>query len=228
MKISRAGSKVFREVVGLVLPYFCSEERWVARALLSAVILIELATVGISLLINQWYARFYDALQNHNWQVFAHELAVFSVLAGSFVILAVYQLFLSQWLQIRWRAWMTQRLLRGWLDDAVPYRMQFANQRADNPDQRISDDIRLFVSQSLALGVGLFGSVVSLSSFVVVLWSLSNAATLALFGHVIVIPGYFVITAILYAAIGTLACCVCGRTPSKSLFFAPRRPSERD
>jgi putative ATP-binding cassette transporter len=91
----------FRKIAGLVLPYFCSEERWIARAFLSAVILIELATVGISVLINRWYARFYDALQNHNWRVFTHELGVFSILAGSAVVLAVYQLFLSQSLQIR-------------------------------------------------------------------------------------------------------------------------------
>jgi putative ATP-binding cassette transporter len=192
-----------RQIGELALPYFRSQERWAARGLLAAIVAIELATVAISVLINQWYARFYDALQNRDWDVFVHELGVFSVLAGAFVLFAVYQLYLNQWLQIRWRFWMTKALLRDWLEDAVPYRMQLSREHTDNPDQRIADDIQIFVSQTLSLGVGLIGSVVSLSSFVVILWMLSSDAPLTLFGHVIAVPGYLVLTALIYAVIGT-------------------------
>jgi putative ATP-binding cassette transporter len=211
-----------RQIVRLALPYFRSEERWIARALLAAVIAIELASVGITVLINQWYARFYDALQLHDWNAFTRQLVVFSALAGAFVGLAVYQLYLSQWLQIRWRSWMTEQLLDRWLDDAIPYRLQFSRQQSDNPDQRLSDDIRLFVSQTLTLGVGLLGSFVSLSSFVVILWSLSNRAPLSLFGHVIAIPGYLVVIALIYAVIGTLVTHWIGR-PLVALNFDQQR-----
>jgi putative ATP-binding cassette transporter len=110
---------------------------------------MELASVSITVLINAWYARFYNALQQRNASAFGHELLVFSLLAATFIALAVYQLYLSQWLQIRWRQWMTGEFLSVWLKDALPYRMQVGGEAPDNPDQRIAEDIRLFVSGTL-------------------------------------------------------------------------------
>ena len=107
------------QVARLALPYFRSEERWVAGSLLAAILAIELAQVGIAVLLNSWNARFYDALQHKDTSAFGHELVMFLLLAGSFILLAVYQLYLSQGLQIRWRQWLTNRLLHAWLHDAV-------------------------------------------------------------------------------------------------------------
>ena len=97
-------------------------------------------------------------------------------------MLKVYQLYLNQWLQVRWRRWMTQAYLRNWLDDANHYRMQLQGDAADNPDQRIAEDIQLFVVRTLRIGLGFLNSVVTILSFVVILWGLSNAAPLHLFG----------------------------------------------
>ena len=192
------------QVARLSLPYFRSEDRWAARGLLGAILFIELAQVGIALLLNSWNARFYDALQHKNASAFGYELLVFCALAGTFILLAVYQLYLSQGLQIRWRQWMTNRLLGSWLQNSTPYRMQLSSDCADNPDQRIAEDIKLFVSNTLSLGTGLLGAVVTLGSFIMILWGLSNAAPLTLFGQVLAIPGYLVWAAILYAVIGTV------------------------
>jgi putative ATP-binding cassette transporter len=191
------------QVARLSLPYFRSEDRWAGRSLLGAILAIELAQVGIAVLLNSWNARFYDALQHKNASAFGYELIVFSALAGSFILLAVYQLYLSQGLQIRWRQWMTNRLLGSWLNDSTPYRMQLSADCTDNPDQRIAEDIKLFVSNTLSLGTGLLGAVVTLGSFIVILWGLSSAAPLALFGHTLGIPGYLVWVAIVYAVAGT-------------------------
>src|SRR6476619_441867 len=191
------------QVARLSLPYFRSEDRWAGRGLLGAILAIELAQVGVAVLLNSWNARFYDALQNKNASAFGYELMVFSALAGSFILLAVYQLYLSQALQIRWRQWMTNRLLGSWLNDSTPYRMQLAADGVDNPDQRIAEDVKLFVVKTLSLGTGLLGAVVTLGSFVVILWSLSGAAPLTLFGHVVAVPGYLIWVAILYAMAGT-------------------------
>jgi putative ATP-binding cassette transporter len=199
------------ELRRLALPYFLGEDRWAARGLLAAVVALELASVGISVLINAWYARFYNALQQRNASAFGHELLVFSCLAAVFIVLAVYQLYLSQWLQIRWRQWMTERLLAAWLRDALPYRMQVSGGHADNPDQRIAEDIRLFVSGTLSLGVGLLGAVVTLASFAVILWHLSDTAPLVLFGHPLPIAGYLVWAALLYAIAGTALTHAIGR-----------------
>ncbi|HTK13924.1 MAG TPA: ABC transporter ATP-binding protein/permease [Xanthobacteraceae bacterium] len=187
----------------LAIPYFRSEDRWPGRILLAAVIAIELSIVGITVLINQWYNRFYNALQEKNWDQFVGELKYFSILVAIFVVLAVYQLYLNQWLQIRWRRWMTTQYLDGWMRDADHFRMQMMGQPADNPDQRISDDIKLFVNQTLSIGVGLLSSIVTLLSFAAILWGLSNTAPLHLFGSAIAIPGYLVWVALIYAIIGT-------------------------
>ena len=188
----------------IAAPYFRSEDRWAGRALLGAVIGLELASVAISVLLNSWNARFYNALQERNWDNFVYELSYFSVLAAMFIALAVYQLYLNQWLQIRWRAWMTERYLGDWLNDgANHYRMQLQGDAADNPDQRMTDDVKLFVDRTLNIGVGLLSSIVTLASFVVILWSLSSAAPLHLFGKDIDIPGYMVWGALIYSVLGT-------------------------
>jgi putative ATP-binding cassette transporter len=185
-------------------PYFRSEDKWMARGLLAAVIVIELAVVGLNVLFNRWNNLFYNALQERNLDVFTYQLGYFSVLAAIFIALKVYQLYLNQWLQIRWRRWMTERYLGDWLAHGIHYRMQLQGDAADNPDQRIAEDTQQFVERTLSLGVGLLSSVVTLVSFVVILWGLSDAAPLQLFGREMPIPGYLVWAALIYAVIGTV------------------------
>ena len=188
----------------IAAPYFRSEDKWAGRGLLAAVIAIELAIVGINVLINQWNLRFYNALQERNWDTFVSEIIYFSILAAVFIVLAVYQLYLNQWLQIRWRRWMTAQYLGEWLHQANHYRMQLQGDAADNPDQRMTDDVKLFVDRTLNIGVGLLSSIVTIASFVAILWGLSNAAPLHLFGQEYAIPGYLVWGALIYSVLGTI------------------------
>jgi putative ATP-binding cassette transporter len=187
----------------LARPYFVSEDRWAGRILLGAVIALELLIVAINVMLNQWNNRFYNALQERNWDNFVWELLFFCALAAAFIVLAVYKLYLNQWLQIRWRRWMTRQYLDRWLVNANHYRMQLLGDAADNPDQRISEDINLFIDRTLTLTVGLLSAIVTLFSFIVILWTLSAAAPLLLFGTSFVIPGYLVWAALLYAMVGT-------------------------
>jgi putative ATP-binding cassette transporter len=187
----------------IAAPYFRSEDKLAGRGLLAAVIAIELALVALDVLLNQWNNRFYNALQEKNWDVFVREIGFFCVLATSNVVLSIYQLYLNQWLQIRWRRWMTTRYLGEWLQGANHYRMQLQGDAADNPDQRITDDVKLFVERTLDIGVGLLSSVVTLVSFVIILWGLSAAAPLTVFGSEFAIPGYLVWGALIYAIFGT-------------------------
>jgi putative ATP-binding cassette transporter len=99
---------------------------------------------------------------------------------------------------------MTHRYLGQWLREANHYRMQLAGDAADNPDQRIADDVKMFIDQTLSIFVGLLSSIVTLASFVVILWGLSNAAPLDLFGINVAIPGYLVWGALIYAVFGTV------------------------
>ena len=206
----------------LARPYFFSDDRWAGRLLLGTVIAIELSTVAINVMLNQWYNRFYNALQERNWDSFVWELMFFCALATAYIVLAVYQLYLNQWLQIRWRRWMTRQYLDHWLAGANHYRMQLLGDAADNPDQRIAEDINLFVDRTLSLSIGLLSAIVTLLSFVVILWTLSAAAPLHLFGATFVIPGYLVWAALLYALVGTTLTHLVG-WPLISLNFRQQR-----
>jgi vitamin B12/bleomycin/antimicrobial peptide transport system ATP-binding/permease protein len=187
----------------IAAPYFRSEDKWAGRGLLVAVIAIELALVADDVLVNQWRNRFYNAMQEKDWDGFVRENIIFTILATVSVVLSVYQLYLNQWLQIRWRNWMTTKYLGEWLHDANHYRMQLQGDAADNPDQRVSDDVKLFVDRTLNIGVGLLSSIVTLFSFVIILWGLSAAAPLHFSGRDFAIPGYLVWGALIYAIFGT-------------------------
>ncbi|MDO9411292.1 MAG: ABC transporter ATP-binding protein/permease [Pseudolabrys sp.] len=192
-------------------PYFRSEDRWMGRLLLAAVIIIELAIVGLTVLLNSWNANFYNALQEKNWDVFVYQLGYFSVLAAAFILLAVYQLYLNQWLQIRWRRWLTETYLNRWLETSNHYRMQLLGDAADNPDQRIAEDVNQFVSLTLTIGLQLLSAVVTLLSFMAILWALSAEAPFLLFGMTTSIPGYLLWAALIYAVIGTALTHLIGR-----------------
>jgi len=206
----------------IAAPYFRSDDKWAGRGLLAAVIVIELASVFLTVLFNRWNNVFYNALQEKDQAVFIYQIGYFCVLATFWVGLKVYQTYLNQWLQIRWRRWMTGRYLGDWLHDANHYRMQLLGDAADNPDQRIAEDTQRFVEQTLALGIGLLSSVVTLASFVVILWGLSNEAPLHLFGNDIEIPGYLVWGALIYALLGTVLTHLIGR-PLVGLNFQQQR-----
>ena len=206
----------------LAAPYFSSEDRKAGRILLIVLIAIELSIVAINVLLNQWNARFYNALQERDWDAFVTQLMIFCALAAAYIALAVYRLYLNQWLQMRWRQWMTKVYLGEWLDHANHYRMQLLGDAADNPDQRISEDIQLFVERTLTIGIGLLSSLVTLGSFVVILWSLSAAAPLHLFGQEWSIPGYLVWAALIYAVIGTILTHLIG-WPLIQLYYQQQR-----
>ncbi|HWM82736.1 MAG TPA: ABC transporter ATP-binding protein/permease [Pseudolabrys sp.] len=203
-------------------PYFWSEDRWPGRILLLTLIAIELGVVGLTVLVNQWNNTFYNALQDRNWDVFISQLGYFCVLAASYIVLRVYQLYLNQWLQMRWRQWMTQRYLTRWLANANHYRMQLVGDAADNPDQRIADDLRLFAESALRIGLAFLNSVVTIASFVIILWGLSAAAPLHAFGITWSVPGYLVWAALLYSVLGTLFAHLIGRPLIRLLFQQQR------
>ncbi|UPK34820.1 ABC transporter ATP-binding protein/permease [Bradyrhizobium sp. 186] len=206
----------------IAVPYFRSEDKWAGCGLLAAVIAIELALVAIDVLVNQWQNRFYSSLQASDWDTFVREIWIFIALAFTAIALAVYKLYLNQWLQIRWRQWLTKHYLGEWLDGATHYRMQLKGDAADNPDQRITEDVKNFVEQTLVIGLGLLSSVVTLFSFVIILWGLSNAAPLHLFGADIMIPGYLCWIALVYAIFGTALTHWIG-TPLVNLNFEQQR-----
>src|SRR5678815_747217 len=183
----------------MIRPYWASEDRWAAWGLLLAVVLLTLGMVYINVLFNRWNSAFFNALQEKNQTAFFSQLTRVSWLIAVFIILAVYQLYLNQMLEIRWRRWLTDRYLRTWLADGAYYRMQLVARETDNPDQRIAEDLHLLASHTLGLFVGGLRAGVTLATFVAILWGLSGTLTVPVGGISITLPGYMVWVAVLYA-----------------------------
>ena len=192
-----------RDTWGLIKPYWSSEERYSAWLLLAAVIGLTLAMVYMNVQFNSWYNEFYNALQEKNKEEFFHLMIRFAILAAIYITMAVYAFYLNQMLQIRWRRWMTDVYLKRWLAERTYYRMQLTGAPADNPDQRIAEDFKLFVDETLSLSLGLLNAVVTLGSFVGILWTLSGPFAIPYNGGEVVIPGYMVWAALVYAIVGT-------------------------
>jgi vitamin B12/bleomycin/antimicrobial peptide transport system ATP-binding/permease protein len=187
----------------MIRPYWSSDDRWAARGLLLGVVLLTLGMVYLTVLLNQWNNAFYSALQDKNMAAFRGQLFRVTYLITIFIFLAVYQVYLNQMLEIRWRRWLTDRYLRAWLSDDAYYRMQLQATETDNPDQRIAEDVQLLASHTLGLFTGGLRATVTLVTFVAILWGLSGSLDVAVGEFTIRLPGYMVWVAILYAILGT-------------------------
>ena len=182
---------------------FSASEKLIGRTLLFTIIAMTLGLVYINVLFNSWYNDFYNALQEKKQAEFFWQLAVFGMLATVYIVVAVYAFYLNQMLQIRWRRWLTDRYLQEWLSQRTYYRMQLTGKQTDNPDQRIAEDMKLFVDSSLDLSLGLLNAIVTLAAFVVILWRLSGPLSIPLGATSIEIPAYMVWVAVVYAIVGS-------------------------
>lgn len=210
--------KFLRAFWQLAKPYWVSEQRGKGLALLAAVVGLTLGLVWINVELNYWNRAFYDAIQEKRIDDFYRLLGKFTLLAFAFIAAAVYRVYLQQMLQIEWRTWLNERYLSDWLRERAYYRLQLLDRGTDNPDQRIADDLRLFVDATLSLALGLLSAVVTLLSFITILWTLSG--TLELWG--ISIPAYMVWCALAYAIAGTWLTHVIGK-PLIGLEFGQQR-----
>nr|WP_294976150.1 ABC transporter ATP-binding protein/permease [uncultured Pseudomonas sp.] len=191
-------SRFFHRVWQLTAPYWRSEEKGMAWLLLIVVIALSLVGVALNVWLNSWYRDFYNALQNKDLKSFIHLMLVFCGIAAVFILTAVYRLYLTQMLTIRWRRWLTEKHFATWLQHKSYFNLEQGGY-TDNPDQRLTDDLKSFTTTTLGLSLGLLSNVVSLVSFSVILWGVSGS--IEVLG--IAIPGYMFWAALIYALVGS-------------------------
>jgi putative ATP-binding cassette transporter len=199
--------RFFATLWALARPYWVSEKRGTGLVLLATVVGLALLGVWLEVQFNTWNREFYNTFESKDQAEFFRQLGLFTILAALYIINGVYRQYFQQMLMIEWRTWMTERYLADWLEDRAYYRLQLLDKGTDNPDQRIADDLNIFVDLTLSLALGLLSAVVTLVSFVGILWSISGA--LSVLG--IEIPGYMVWVALLYAIAGTWLTHLIGR-----------------
>ena len=194
---------LLRQVWALTKSYWQSEEKKKAFMLLAAILILNLGVVYMLVLLNQWNNAFYTALQDYRTEEIFSQLWRFTKLAFIYIILAVYAYYLQQTLIVNWRRWLTGRYMDEWLMSKTYYRLEMFGKDTDNPDQRISEDVSLFVTRTLSFFIGIIKALCTLVSFVVILWQLSGPFSFAAFGREWTIPGYMVWVAVAYASVGT-------------------------
>lgn len=207
------GKNNFRAIRLLLFAFWKSTEKWPAIGLLSVLIMLALGSVYLNVALNEWNVEFYNALGALDQAAFWQSIRKFVVIVVVFVLLSGYSTYLQMLLQVRWRKWLTQQLVDKWLTDHTYYRMRFLNAagQADNPDQRISEDIASFINISLDLFLSFIQQAANLISFIAILWGLSGVGSFMMGGMAIHIPGYLVWVAMVYAGVGTLITTKIGR-----------------
>ena len=193
----------FRDVWYLTKSYWQSEEKKKAFFLLACIIALTLGVVYMLVLLNQWNNSFYSALQNYDAKKIFDELIHFSWLAAIYILLAVYSYYLQQTLILNWRRWLTTRFIDIWLQNKTYYNLQMFGKDTDNPDQRISEDVRQFVEMTLSFGIGILKAFCTFASFVVILYNLSGSLSFTFMGKTWTINGYMLWASLLYSVIGT-------------------------
>lgn len=209
----------FRDVWYLTKSYWQSEEKKKAFFLLGCIIALTLGVVYMLVLLNQWNNSFYSALQNYDAKKIFDELIHFSWLAAIYILLAVYSYYLQQTLILNWRRWLTTRFIDIWLQNKTYYNLQMFGKDTDNPDQRISEDVRQFVEMTLSFGIGILKAFCTSASFVVILYNLSGSLSFTFMGKTWTINGYMLWASLLYSVIGTYITHIVGRKLVKINFI---------
>jgi vitamin B12/bleomycin/antimicrobial peptide transport system ATP-binding/permease protein len=181
-------------LVTIARPFFASEAR--AKAICGFVILAVLL-LGVNGLnfINSYVMRdFMTELEQQHSSFYLFGLALAGVF-GLASIAEALQFYTEQRLGLLWRQRLTDRLLHRYLAYRAEH-PQAANPSIDNPDERISEDVKTFTTSSLSFIVLLFNALLTLSLFLGVLWSITP---------------WLVLTAVLYSAAGSLGTILLGR-----------------
>ncbi len=210
----------------LARPFWTSSEKIPALLLLAATILMNLGLVGVNILNNFWNLNFYNALQALDYDAFLISGGQFILLQVALTTFTVAAFHFQQKLTIRWLRWSITNTLQDWLKDQRYLLLQLDSPETDNPDQRVADDIDMFIVISLKLGLGLMTALVSLFSFLNILWNASGLVTIPFGTESLVIPGLLVWVALLYSIAGTGGAFWLGRALPGLNFLQQRREAD--
>ncbi|MDD3266904.1 MAG: ABC transporter ATP-binding protein/permease [Burkholderiales bacterium] len=187
----------------LILYWKSSQKIYLACFLLFAVFFASIADVYSAVKINAWYSVFYDAIQRYDLPSFYASLKTGLFWMSVSVVAVTSSIFFAAILEIKWRKWLTGHFLNKWFNDNAFYHTQLVHDYQDNPDQRISEDIHTFVNLTIKIPLKFLISLMTLGSFIIILWNLSGSFIYSIYGYSFYIPGFIVWAALIYALIGT-------------------------
>ncbi|WP_448187360.1 ABC transporter ATP-binding protein/permease [Azospirillum sp. sgz301742] len=201
----------FGRFLGLVRGYWCSERKWTVRLMAAALLVLTMGQVTVPVLINLWSERLFDALEQRSMDGFLLMIGAVGAIIVFNIVIVTLHLQVKRRLQFGWRQWLTQNLLDDWLSRGRHHQITYLPGDHDNPDGRIAEDIRIATEVAIDLGHSLTYCVMLLISFTNILWMLSGAPEVTVFGSTFTVPGYLLYIALLYAAAGTTIAMVVGQ-----------------
>src|SRR3990167_4711852 len=207
----------------LIKLFWQSEHKLYAYFFYIFMVIMTVCLVVFDVIFSYWSNYFYNALQEYDKRSVIYLVFVFIGLAAVYIIFAVYRYYISQLFGLRWRKWLTEQFIGRWLHNRDYYYLESFDEKTDNPDQRIQDDIGGLITYSINLSIGLVGAVTTFIGFIYVLWHLSGEIVIPL-GSLgsLHVPGYLVWVAIFYSLIGTFFAFKIG-FPLVSLNFEQQR-----
>ncbi|WP_031578360.1 ABC transporter ATP-binding protein/permease [Ruminobacter sp. RM87] len=217
-----------RETVGaffkIAMPYWRSKESFAGRLQFIGILLFTSGTIFLAKQFNDWYKEFWDNVQNYNMDGFYGGLYLFLFLATLHVCNEVYKSYVISALSIRWRRWLTTHYTERYLNESTYYRLQLTDQKTDNPDQRIAEDLSSFVTLTIGIVVRMITSTAMLVTFSIILWGLSSRVENVTVGDfTFSLPdGYLFYLALIYAVCGTVITFIIGK-PLALLHFRQQR-----
>jgi vitamin B12/bleomycin/antimicrobial peptide transport system ATP-binding/permease protein len=186
--MQRFNLTIFRQFWSIAKSYWSSDEKWKARGLLLLVILLSLGYTGLSVLLNNKRGELISSLSVRDearfWQtilIFAGTLVVYAPLYAGYV-------YLRDRLALNWRRWLTDHFIDRYFQHRAFYNLNH-DANIDNPDQRITEDVKSFTQESLTLLLAVIDSLLAIAAFSSVLWGISQP---------------LIIFLVIYALIGTL------------------------
>jgi putative ATP-binding cassette transporter len=204
-----AKKHILRQLLLLAGPYWKCERRAKIRGMTLLLMLLTLAQVGLSVWGNYWNRALFDALEQRTVSGVLLQVGVFALILAISIGVTGAHLLVKRWLELDWRAWLSEQLVGRWMASGRHYRLLFTPGEHDNPDQRIAEDIRIAVESAIALAHSLFFSIMILGLFVDILWAVSGS--IAVPGTEVKVPGYMVPLAFIYAALGSVFGWMVGR-----------------
>ena len=189
----------------ILKPYWSCKDSLGSWVLLAIIIALTAGSIFVAASINSWYKDFWDTIQQYDVDAFGHQILIFAGLATIHVLVSVYKSFLCSRLAVSWRRWLTGKVMNEWLEHSTYYKLQLTDKLTDNPDQRIADDLNLYVTSTISLFLGTATDLAMMVTFSIVLWDLSAAVDMTLWnGYVLHLPdGYLFYLALIYAVLGT-------------------------
>ena len=181
------------------------------------VLAMVIAQVGVQLLMNAWNKWFFDALEKKDGALVAHYMLIFAPVIVVSAIVVTTAVVARMTLQMRWREWLTRKILGWWISDQRYYRLAFVAPEQTSPEYRIAEDARLAIEPLVDFATGLLTALFTAVSFAAILWQVAGSARLSMGGWSVVVPAYMAVAALCYAVIASFASWLAGRPLARTI-----------